>query len=185
MKTKIESSIEIPEGVSVARNITFLEVKGPKGEVKRIMEKDKVKWKIENNKITLSSEKATKREKKAINTFTAHIKNMLTGVKQPFIYKLKACSGPPSSHFPMQISIANSIFSVKNFLGEKIPRQIKIRQGVAVKISGTDITVESPDIELAGKTSSDIEQLVRIHDKDTRIFQDGIYAVQKPTKKVA
>ncbi|MEK6856982.1 MAG: 50S ribosomal protein L6, partial [Nanoarchaeota archaeon] len=92
----------------------------------------------------------------------------------------KVCSGPPQSHFPMQVNCAGGVFTVKNFLGEKIARTVKVNQGANVKITGTEITVESPDIELAGKTASDIELLVRISDKDRRTFQDGIYITQKP-----
>ena len=180
MKVKIENEIEIPKGVTISREVGIVSVKGPKGEVKRVANKDKVEWKIESDKITISCKKASKREKKAINTFTAHINNMIKGVQNTFVYKLKVCSGPPQSHFPMQVTCAGGLFTVKNFLGEKIARTIKINQGVTVKVTGTDILVESPDIELAGGAASNIEQLVRISDKDKRTFQDGIYITQKP-----
>lgn len=80
----------------------------------------------------------------------------------------------------MNVSLAGSKLSVKNFLGEKIPRITEIPQGVAVKIEGDKITVTSIDTELGGRTSSNIEQLTRIARRDRRIFQDGIYIIQKP-----
>ena len=180
MKVKIENEIEIPKGVTVSRNMGILVVKGAKGEIKRPAEKVKVEWKREADKITIFCKKATKREKRAINTFAAHLKNMIIGVQKPFIYKLKICSGPPQSHFPMQVTCTGGAFTVKNFLGEKVPRVRKITEGVNVKVAGNDVTIESADLELAGRTASDIEQLVRISDKDKRTFQDGIYVIEKP-----
>ncbi|MEF8758141.1 MAG: 50S ribosomal protein L6, partial [Halobacteriales archaeon] len=32
------------------------------------------------------------------------------------------------------------------------------------------------------QTAADIEQLTRVKDKDTRVFQDGVYITQKPSK---
>ncbi len=59
---------------------------------------------------------------------------------------------------------------MQNFLGEKVPRVIKLKQGVDVKIEGQEITVESPDKELAGQTAAAIEQLCKITKRDRRIF---------------
>jgi large subunit ribosomal protein L6 len=44
------------------------------------------------------------------------------------------------------------------------------------------VTLSGPSIEDVGQTAADIEQLTRVTDKDTRVFQDGVYIVDKPTK---
>ncbi len=185
MKLDITEEIELPQGVQAAREGQLLVVKGPKGEVKRKFVHHKVDVKIAGSKLVINSKKATKREKTAVYTLIAHLKNMIHGVQKPFVYKLKACSGPPASHFPMQITVANNTFTIKNFLGEKVPRILKLKQGVNVKINGTEITVESSDIEIAGATASELELATNIPNKDQRIFQDGIYIVEKPERDVA
>lgn len=180
MKEDIKYEIKISENVQAEQEKENLIVKGPKGEVKRKLFHPSIKLTIKNNNIILECKKATKREKALLNTFKAHVKNMLKGVQKPFVYKLKICSGPPQSHFPAQVSLKDSILSIKNFLGEKIPRELKIREDVKVNIQGNDITVESPNIESAGRTASEIESLTKIKRRDRRIFQDGIWIVEKP-----
>jgi large subunit ribosomal protein L6 len=85
----------------------------------------------------------------------------------------------------MNVSVSGDTFAIKNFLGEKVPRTLKIKEGVTVKVEGTDVTVESTDIEKAGQVAADIEQLTRITNRDIRIFQDGIYIVEKSRKPLS
>ena len=110
-----------------------------------------------------------------INTFKAHLIHMIVGSMEGHVYKLKICSG----HFPMTVAMKGDTLEVKNFLGEAHPRTLKIKQGADVKVNGEEIVVESPDKEIAGQTAADIEQLTRITNRDRRIFQDGIYIVEK------
>ena len=105
---------------------------------------------------------------------------MLSGVKDGHKYVLKICAG----HFPMNISMSGNQLIVKNFLGEKFPRVLQIKQGVTVKVEGDKVNVDSPDKELAGTTASDIEGLTRRPGFDTRIFQDGIYMIIKDGKEL-
>lgn len=180
MKAKLLSEeVEIPDGVDVSISGRFLIVKGPKGENKRMLADPKIKIEKKENNMVVSAKKATKREKRIVGTFASHIENMLKGVTEPFVYKLKICSG----HFPMNASVGKDEFIVKNFLGETIPRKIKLRQGVSVKVEGDIVLVESTDRELAGQTAADIEQLCRITNRDRRIFQDGIWMTDKAGKQ--
>ena len=179
MKTEIEEIIELPQEVSAAFSNSFLTVKGPKGELKKEFKSPKVALSAGQGKIKVSCARATKREKRMVYTFISHIKNMVVGVQKPFVYKLKICSG----HFPMNVTVTNGKFQVKNFLGEKNPRVLNIKPGANIKIEGEIITIESPDKDIAGQVASDIELLTRITDKDLRRFQDGIYITEKAGKR--
>ena len=53
-----------------------------------------------------------------------------------------------------------------------------IKAGAEVKLDGI-INITSPDKEIAGQISADIEQLTRRPGFDTRVFQDGIYIINK------
>ena len=175
MKENIKKEIEVPEGVTVNINGKHLTVKGPQGENERYFSYPTISLIHENNKIIISAEKASKREKRMIGTYEAHINNMIKGIQETFFYKLKICSG----HFPMNVSVSGSELIVKNFLGEKHPRKISFPDKVKVKVNGTDVEIESCCKELAGQIAAKIEQLCRITNKDIRIFQDGLYITEK------
>jgi large subunit ribosomal protein L6 len=106
---------------------------------------------------------------------------MIKGVIEPWIYKMKVCTG----HFPMNVAMQGDKFVVKNFLGEKVPRTLKIKQGAKVTVQDKDVTVESVDKEIAGRVASDIELLLTIKGRDLRKFQDGIYIVSKAGKEIS
>ncbi len=181
MKIKeIKKEIEIPEGLGVNIDGKRVIVKGPKGENSRELLYPKIKLAQEGNKIILSAKNATKREKTMMGTYSAHIKNLLVGVKNGFDYKLKICSG----HFPMTVSVENSKVMISNFMGEKIPRRAKIFHGVNVKIEGDTITVSGFDKEKVSQSAANIELATRRTGFDKRVFQDGCYIFSKAGKEI-
>ena len=173
-KKEIKAEIEIPEGITVEIG-ELIKIKGKAGEVSKNLSNPNVKISKNGNKIVLKALKSTKREQKLVNTFKAHLKNMLIGANETYIYKLKICSG----HFPLNVSVKGNEFIVKNFFGEKIPRILKIKEGANIKIEGDIITVDSPNKEIAGQAAASIEQLVKRTNYDIRIFQDGIWIIEK------
>ena len=175
MKEDIKKEIELIEGVEASLDGAVLKISGPKGEVVRNLIHPKIQLSIDGNKVVLEVKKGTKREKTMIGSFESHVKNMVSGVQEPHFYKLKICSG----HFPMNVSMSGQELTIKNFLGESVPRKVTLPQGVQVKVNGTDIEVTSPDKELAGQAAAKIESLCRITGRDKRIFQDGCYLVHK------
>lgn len=179
MKQNFEEEMEIPDGIQVS-GADELTIKGPKGELKRKFVCPGIKVKVEGRLVKFSAKKATKREKKILYTYCAHLANMFKGVQVPWIYRLKICA----SHFPMNVAVNGREFIVKNFLGEKVPRKLKLKDGVAVKVDGKDIVVESIDKEIAGNTASEIELLTALSGRDLRVFQDGIYIIEKAGKPI-
>jgi len=167
--------IAVPQGVEVKIEKDILRVKGPKGEVARPFPHKSVEVKAESNKVIISPKDKSSQTKTLVGTFNSHIKNMIAGVQNPYVYKLKVAF----THFPITVSSSASEFSVQNFLGEKKPRKVRLPQGVKVSVQGDRITVESADIELAGKVATLLEHSTKVSNKDRRIFQDGIYLVEK------
>ena len=175
MKQTIEEKIEIPTGVTITIDKNRVVVKGLKGETSRIIPVQSISANSDGKMLTITAKKATKKEKTHLYSTISHLKNMVKGVTTPYKYVLKICSG----HFPMNVSITGGNFVIKNFLGEKFPRTMPLKQGATVTIQGDKITVESPSKEMAGQTASEIELLTFVSKRDPRIFQDGIYLIEK------
>ncbi len=178
---KIKNYVEelsVPEGTTAQIHKGMLTVSKAKHTLTREFKDPRLSMKMDANKIVISLKEMTRREKMLVGTVVAHIKNMLKGVNQPYVYKLKICSG----HFPMNIALSGKTLSAKNFVGEKVPRLLQIKNGVDVKVEGMDITVTSADKELAGQTAGAIELLCRRPGFDPRIFQQGIYLTEKAGK---
>lgn len=177
---KLEEKTQAIEGCTFKLDKSTIIVIGKKGELKREFIHPTIKCSSDGNTLVFSVLKPTKREKKLIFAFKSHIKNMMKGVTEGYLYKLKVCSG----HFPMTTAFKNGIFEVKNFIGETIPRKLEIPKGVSVTINGDEILVDGIDKEITSQTAASIEQLTRRTGFDKRIFQDGIWLIEKDGKHV-
>ena len=177
----VKEFIEIPEGIEVLIEKNIIEIVGKEGIVKKGLRKD-IKIIKEGNKIALEMDGDSKRERKLIMSAKAHVNNTIEGVQKKFIYKLQICS----VHFPMNVSVdrKNNKIVIKNFLGEKKERVSNIMHNTDVRIDGDIITVESPDVEAAGQTAANIETITHIRNRDRRIFQDGIWMIEKAGVKI-
>lgn len=177
------AEIKILDGVTVTCDGDMIKVKGPKGEIIRKLFHPRIKISVTPESVIVmpQTKKENKKDKMFVNTFVSHIKNLMAGVRDGFEYKLKICSG----HFPMTVSVAGNELIVKNFLGEKVPRKVKLPDGAKVVVQGEEIIVNALNKETAGQAAAKIEQLTRITNRDKRIFQDGCYIINKAGKAVA
>jgi large subunit ribosomal protein L6 len=180
MRKELSQIIEIPEGVTLTLDNDTITVKGNEGEISRAFNFGRVDVSVEGNVLTLGNKFSTKTEKKMMNTITAHVKNMIAGVQEKFVYELKVCSG----HFPMSLKQEGNKIIVKNFLGEKIDRVVTIMDGADVEINKEMITVKSINKEIAGQTAANFEKATIIKGRDKRIFQDGVYIIKKCGKEI-
>ena len=180
MKREIFQKIEIPDGIDVKIDGNCVEIKSGGKETKKMFNTNKISLKKEGGEIVVGSGKASKNEKKMINTIAAHLRNMIKGFKGEFEYKLKVCS----SHFPISTELKGNEVLINNFLGEKVPRKARILEGVNVRIDKDVITISSSNKESAGQTASNLEKATWIRLRDRRIFQDGIFITSKAGKSI-
>ncbi len=179
MVEKTTDELDIQQGVTVSFSQNSFTVKGPKGEVYRPFYSIDIRTTIENNKILFNvPRKYTQRHKRIINTYKAHLKNLFKGVTEGHAYHLKICSG----HFPMNVTLKGQNLEVKNLLGETVPRTMTLPEGVTAKVEGDKITVQGIDKEKTAQAAASIEQLTRRPGFDKRVFQDGIYLLDKDGK---
>jgi large subunit ribosomal protein L6 len=180
MKKELSKEIEIPEGLTIILEENLVTAKGPEGEVSRKFNFGRLNYEIKDNKFILKHEKATKTEKKMMNTISSHIENMIRGVKEKFVYELKICF----SHFPFTVKKEGNKAIIKNFLGEKINREARLMEETEIEIGKEIIIVKSSNKELAGQTAANFEAATKIRGRDKRIFQDGIYIIKKNGKEM-
>jgi large subunit ribosomal protein L6 len=100
---------------------------------------------------------------------------MIKGVTQGFEYRMKVVY----SHFPMQLKVEGKKLLINNFLGEKKARYANILGETKVKTGADMVTITGINKEDVGQTAANIEQATKIKRFDPRVFQDGIYIVEK------
>merc|ERR1740136_325217 len=103
---------------------------------------------------------ANRKQLACVRTICSHIENMIVGVTQGFLYKMRFVY----SHFPINVDVKGNHVEIRNFLGEKRVRKIEL--------SGNDIA-------LVSLTAARIQQGTNIRYKDLRKFLDGIYVSEK------
>jgi large subunit ribosomal protein L6 len=167
--------VKIPEGVTVKLEGSTLAVKGPKGTLARDMYFPKIRMEVQGRELSISTESTRKKLLAMVGTYAAHVRNMCRGVTDGYQYRLKVVY----SHFPIQLKMAGSTLEVHNFLGEKTTRYARVEPGVSVALGSDEVTLTGIDRETVGKTAANIEHATRIRNRDPRVFQDGVYIVER------
>jgi len=179
MKIALTEKVAIPSGVSCELASGMLTCSKNGVSVSRSMLIPRIVTEIKGNEIILSCVKGNKKDYKTIKSYVAHINNLFSGLDKKAVYELEACN----VHFPITMKIDSGRLLINNFLGEKNPRVAVILPNVDVQLKGAKITVTSADKDAAGQTAANIEKATKIRNRDRRIFQDGIYIVERPGRK--
>ncbi len=175
MVKEVARQVEIPEGVAVSVDGNTVTVKGPKGEVSRQLSYPEIEIRREDSHLIVNSRLDRKRQRAMVGTLAAHIGNMIAGVTRGYEYKMKVVY----SHFPIQLKAASDELVINNFLGERKSRSAKILPGTKVAVGKDEVVISGIDKEKVGQTMANIEQATRVRGFDVRVFQDGIYLVDK------
>lgn len=143
--------IIIPSGVTVTLNEGVLSVKGPKGELTRVIH-PLVNVSIDGEVVTVSVAKPENKQERSLwGTFGSHITNMITGVVTPFEKKLEI------NGVGFRV---NSQGQTLNFeLGFSHPVKYVLPNSVSGVVEKNLITLQSINLELLGQTASEIRAL--------------------------
>lgn len=176
MDSGIKERVKISEDVDFEIEEGNLEVRGPNGELSRLFDLELVELDEDDGDILVVSGTSRKEACASVGTVVSHINNMIEGVTDGFSSKLKVVY----SHFPIKVNVDNNKVKIENFIGEEKPRVAEIVGDTEVKINGEEIEVTGPDKEDVGQTSANIEQATHSGNRDPRVFQDGVYIVERP-----
>lgn len=175
---RIEHKIAFPDGVSGTLSDGMATLSGPNGSISREFISGRVSLFAEEDAFIIRVDIPRRKEKALAGSWAAHLRNMVTGVTDGFTYHLKALY----SHFPMTLAVKGNIFVVNNYFGEKVPRNAALPWASEVKVevkNKVEITVSGVDKEKVGQTAANIERCTTVKKRDRRVFQDGIYLVNK------
>ncbi len=110
----------------------------------------------------------------AMVSLTKHVANLVSGLSTPFTKKMQVVF----AHFPISVEVKGQNVQIKNFLGEKMPRQAKIVGKTKVDVKGADLTITGNNKDDVGQTAANIRKATHITKRDERVFQDGAYYVE-------
>ncbi len=169
------SEFEIPDGVDVRIDGKSITLTGPKGSLSAMISSRNVSVGREGDLLVLRTQFPSTRGVSAFGMHSAVVRNMIQGVTRGFQSRLKIVS----SHFPVTIDVREGFVLINNFLGERHPRRADVHQGVEVSVEGEFVTVSGIDKDAVAQTAANVEQATVVRKRDRRIFQDGIYLIEK------
>ncbi|HEY9245724.1 MAG TPA: 50S ribosomal protein L6 [Candidatus Methanoperedens sp.] len=173
METK--RTVEIPQGVTVAIENINVSVSGPAGKLNRDLWYPGITIKKSDSEVIVETAKPRREQLAMLGTFASHLKNMIIGVTRGYEYRMKVVY----SHFPIQLKTEGNKFLIGNFLGEKKARKANILGDTKVTIKGDQVIISGANKEDVGQTAANIQQATKIKRFDPRVFQDGVYIVER------
>jgi len=178
-----QQTVDVPKGVTFTITGRRLHAKGPLGAVDRPFPADALDLTIASGKATLTLRLPThrKRSQALLKTWAAHLRNLAGSLTLGVEARLKVVA----AHFPMKVQVKENHILIENFLGEKHPRSSDLLPGTSAKVEGDIVVLSGYDIEQVGQSAANIERASRIREYDPRVFQDGIYLVERAHLKEA
>lgn len=172
---EIKRIIGIPEGVSVTIDNMNVSVSGAQGELKRQLWYPGITIKKVDSEVVVETQMQRREQLAMLGTFESHLKNMIAGVSKGYEYKMKVVY----SHFPIQLKAEGNQVLISNFLGEKKARKANILGNTRVVIKGDQVIISGINKEDVGQTAANIRMATKIRRFDPRVFQDGVYLVER------
>jgi len=177
--------LEIPDGITIELKSRIISVTGPRGTLTKNVRHVNMDIQIlrsKKNKVLLAVWQGGRKHVACLRTIRSMISNMITGVTKGFAYKMRAVY----AHFPINCIIQDDgrAVEIRNFLGEKIVRNVDMLDGVTVyesKAQKDEIILEGNDIENVSQSAASIQGACRVRNKDIRKFLDGIYVSERGT----
>ncbi|XP_049328591.1 60S ribosomal protein L9 isoform X1 [Astyanax mexicanus] len=186
MKTILSTqTVDIPDKVDVSLKGRTITVKGPRGTLRREFSHINLELRLlgkKQKKLRVDKWWGNRKELATVRTICSHVQNMIKGVTMGFRYKMRSVY----AHFPINVVIqeSGSLVEIRNFLGEKYIRRVRMRPGVNCALSAAqkdELVLEGNDIELVSNSAALIQQATSVRKKDIRKFLDGVYVSEKTT----
>jgi len=116
--------VDIPEDITLAVKSRTVTVTGPRGSLSRDFRHLNLDMILAKDGRSLKVDLwfGTRKQLACIRTVCSHIENMITGVTKGYLYKMRFCY----AHFPINVTLVDKTVEIRNFLGEKRVRFVKV-----------------------------------------------------------
>lgn len=142
--------IKLPEGVSAKFENRILNVKGPKGELSRLIKEPAI-LEISDEVIKVSVKEGADHANAFWGLYRALVNNMVTGVSEGFTKKLEV------NGVGYRAALSGNKLTLN--LGYSHPIEFPLPDGVSAAVEGNIISLTSIDNELLGNTAYKIRKL--------------------------
>jgi len=178
-----QETVDVPKGVTFSLHGRRLHAKGPLGSIDRPFPSDALELTTSSGTATLTLRLPAhrKRSQALLRTWAAHLRNLAGSLTLGVEARLKIVA----AHFPMKVQVKENHILIENFLGEKHPRSSDLVPGTSAKVDGDFVILSGFDVEQVGQSAANIERASKIREYDPRVFQDGIYLVERAHLKEA
>ncbi|ODM90859.1 60S ribosomal protein L9 [Orchesella cincta] len=153
----VNQSVKVPEGVSVTSKSRRVIVRGPRGVLRRAFRHMAIDINVVDPVLSRLKNGIPIQDEKCVRSFPIN------------------CVTTPGP---------NSKVEVRNFLGEKYIRSVRMSKGVTVSNSTKqkdELIIEGNSIEAVSRSAALIQQSTTVKNKDIRKFLDGLYVSEKTT----
>jgi len=180
-----EETLEVPENVKISIKSRLVTVEGPRGKLVKDLSHLAVTFVVlKKNLIGIEIHHGNRKNVATLRTVRTLISNLIIGVTKGFKYKMRYVY----AHFPINVNVDKSAetglwnVEIRNFIGEKIVRNVTLQPGVEVEVSKAqkdELILSGNSLEDVSQSAADIQQICRVRNKDIRKFLDGIYVSEK------
>ncbi|KIW67475.1 hypothetical protein PV04_06722 [Phialophora macrospora] len=183
-----QEQLVIPEDVKIHIRSRIVTVEGPRGKLTKDLSHIAVTFTIGKDKagkqlVQIEIHHGSRKNVATLRTVKSLIQNLVIGVTKGYKYKMRYVY----AHFPINVNIEKNPdglyqLEVRNFLGEKIVRNVTMHEGVTVEASKgvkDQIEITGNSLENVSQSAADLQQICRVRNKDIRKFLDGLYVSER------
>ena len=149
-----KQEILIPTGVKVTQSGNIVTVVGPKGTLSKNF-RDDIAVTISDKVINLNTKRNDKFSKSLWGTYASHVKNMMSGVQNPYQKKLIL----EGIGFKSEVKAGGGGKEFSFALGFSHPVIVKIPEGITATAAKNNLTITGVDKELVGSFTASLRAL--------------------------
>ena len=142
--------LPMPKGVTLAQKAGTFSVKGPKGELAKIMPAG-ISFKVEGDKLSVLRADDSRENRAKHGLMRAHLANMVKGVTDGWTRELEI------NGVGYRAEVSGD--TVTMALGYSHPVVFKLPKSVTAKVEKNRMTLTSPDRDILGQTAAKVREL--------------------------